>query len=401
MVSKKRRHTHKTNISNSLNNSRSKKPRRIYRGGAPTPEQEAAATNTAAALVLTEPQPAAEPPRPPTTLPRPPITPQSDADEIKRLRDECKTALEKTQAAARIAQQAAKAAPPQSARQEGAQEDANSAREAATDAQQAATAAQDEYNKITNSLNDEEQIQKILTEIKKQLQIAETKKNEAIIKANTVIKSRLEDITPIEINDRSPIPNYSVEDGKNETIIIKKPTIQATETRIFTKASENIGYHASIFNPNPFGNVKQESIDYRSKYGALQTTNYRFRIYNWENPLVLPFYDDTRQPTIRVNNYFEMTASDRKTPELIVEPITNNIEVHNRLLTIEVTDTMGKLQKYKIGRRRVFTKIGKNDEYSRRFYDEIIIRDANTGKQMIVVLVNYVLLLHQEAFDIL
>ena len=50
MVSKKRRHTHKTSINNSLNNSRSKKPRRIYRGGG-TPEEEAAAA--AAALALT------------------------------------------------------------------------------------------------------------------------------------------------------------------------------------------------------------------------------------------------------------------------------------------------------------------------------------------------------------
>ena len=96
MVYKKRRHTHKTSINNSLNNSRSKKPRRIYRGG--TTEQEAAAAAAAAAaLALTGSA------TPPTTTPTTSITPQSDADEIKRLRDKCSAALEKTKKASRLA----------------------------------------------------------------------------------------------------------------------------------------------------------------------------------------------------------------------------------------------------------------------------------------------------------
>ena len=398
MVYKKRRHTHKTSINNSLNNSRSKKPRRIYRGGVVTSEEA-----TAAAVALTG------TPTPPTTTPTTPITPQSDADEIKRLRDECSAALEKTKKASRLARLAANAAKadkeavsnaltdqqavnnaqtsnaPQainaansvlSENDTNASTAANAANSAANEADLAANDAKEEFDKIPEPSHD---IQDILIKIKQQLQKAETKKNEAIKQANTVINLLLQNITYIVIGDSRDI-RYRGKDRKDKIISIKEPTIQQSDKQIFTKANKNIGYHASLY--NLIGKYNQGESE-RGRLDALKTTNYRFRIYNWENPLVLPFYDDTKQTPIRVNNYYDMITTDRKTHELIVDPDLPNIEVHNRLLTIELKDTTGKPQKYKIGRRRVFTKLlGKNDEYSRRFYDEIIIRD-DTGKQLI------------------
>ena len=380
MVSKKRRHTHKTSINNSLNNSRSKKPRRIYRGGA-TPEEEAAAT--AAALALTGSAP-----------PTQPSTPTDDTlqQEIVDLKKECNDALEKTKAAALTAQQAAQAATAAATAAAAGTAAAGTAAATAATAGTAAEAAEISHNNITIS-STKEQIELILTEIKGYLTTANTNRNIAIAQANIALQSNLTTITDPNINQSQNITNFSDENGQNERINIKKPGIEPSDTPIFIKADTNIGYHASVYNFRD--SVKEDSIHQRKKlslsearYGVnpdmFKNTIYRFRIYNWENPLVLPFYDDTRQTPITIDNYFEMITRDGKNSELIVSSNGPNIDVHNSLLTIELKDTMNKQKKYKIGRRRVFTKLsGGDNKYSRKFYDQIIIRDVDSEKEFI------------------